>query len=109
MNNTAEQDLALQKELLALLIHHVDWRDQFTFVHSLASPCAYFRAVLCGEPSSLLFNRYAESEIYRFLVLMQAIPKCLILEQLKKVGGIIRGLMYQRMSCSTAQTFWRAV
>lgn len=112
MNNTAEQDLALQKELLALLIHHVDWRDQFTFVHSLASPCAYFWAALCGEPYGLLFNRYAESEIYRFLVLMQAIPKCLILEQLKKKkkrGDIIRGLMYQRMSCSTAQTFWRAV
>lgn len=55
MNNTAEQDLALQKEWMALLIHHVDWRDQFTFVHSLASLHAYFRAVLCGTPSSVLF------------------------------------------------------
>lgn len=55
MNNTAEQDLALQKERMALLIHHVDCRDQFTFVLSLASLHAYFRAVLCGTPSSVLF------------------------------------------------------
>lgn len=71
MNNTAEQDLALQKERLALLIHHVDWRDQFTFVHSLASPHAYLRAVLCGKPSSLLFKRNADGEIYWSLVLTQ--------------------------------------
>lgn len=47
VNNTAERDLALQKERLAFLVHHVDWRDQFTFVLSLASPPpqAYFRAV----------------------------------------------------------------
>lgn len=43
MNNTAEQGLALQKGLPALLIHHVDWRDQFTFVHSLASPSCMFQ------------------------------------------------------------------
>ena len=70
VNNTAERDLALQKECLAFLVHHVDWRDQFTFVLSLASPPqAYFRAVLCGKPSSLPVCLNADTEISRSVVL----------------------------------------
>lgn len=50
MNKSAEQDLAVQKGYLALLIHQADWRDQFRFVHSLASPRSFYRGVH-GEPS----------------------------------------------------------
>lgn len=56
MSDTAERDLALQKESLTFLIHHVAWKDQFTFVLSLASAQAYFRAELRGRPSSLPFH-----------------------------------------------------
>lgn len=52
MNNTAERDLTLQNERLALLVHHVDWRDQFTFVLPLTSSQAYLRpAVYVAKPA----------------------------------------------------------
>lgn len=56
MNDTAERGLAPLKGRLTFLIHHVAWSDQFTFVLSLASPQPYFRAELCGRPSSLPFH-----------------------------------------------------
>ena len=68
MNNTAERDLALQKERLAFLVHHVDWRDQFTFVLSLASPQAYFRTVLCSKPSRLPVLQHASMQIVKSTV-----------------------------------------
>lgn len=67
MNNTAEQDLALQKECLALLIHHFDWKDQFTFVRSLASQHTYFGAVLHGKTLSLPFCHYGGTENYSLI------------------------------------------
>lgn len=54
VNNTAERDLALQKERLAFLVHHVDWRDQFTFVLSLASP----------PPAGIFQGRVASRQVY---------------------------------------------
>lgn len=64
MNKTAEQDLALQKECLAFLIHQADWRDQFTFVCPLASPCCFDRGVLHGKPSSSPFCHHGLSGIW---------------------------------------------